>query len=192
MLAVGTKVRTQYGIGYVVEAYHKACYVELTNGKIYRLAYDEVSKVVVERRFYKVDGAPEDTMLPKRATKFSAGYDFYAPCDITVPEYGDSGLIFLNVKAQMLPDEYLQLIIRSSLAVKRNLTLETSGVIDADYFSNEDNDGNIGIKLRNHAGEFVYIRKGERICQGIFMKYLLTDDDDVDGERTGGYGSSGK
>lgn len=142
-------------------------------------------------RFEAVKNAPLDTQLPKRSTQCSAGYDFYAPKDIIVPANGATELVFLNIKAMMPSNIYLQMIIRSSLAVKHNIVLETSGVIDADYYGNKDNDGNIGIKLRNNGDKNYFIKKGERIAQGVFLQYYLTDDDNAEGTRNGGYGSTG-
>ena len=142
-------------------------------------------------KFEVVKNAPLDTQLPKRSTQCSAGYDFYAPKDIVVPANGATELVFLNIKAQMPPFLFLQMIIRSSLAVKHCLTLETSGVIDADYYSNPDNDGNIGVKWRNNSDQDYIIKKGERCCQGVFLKYFKTNDDDTVTVRNGGYGSTG-
>ena len=144
------------------------------------------------RGFELVKDAPEDTILPTRATDGSAGYDFYAPTDIII--YGKSRTVntFLNVKAYMQKNEYLQLKIRSSLAVKHCIMLETSGVIDSDYYGNPTTDGNISIVLRNNSDVTYKIKKGERICQGIFMNYLTADDDTSLGVRKGGFGSSGK
>lgn len=143
------------------------------------------------RGFELVKNAPADTILPRRSTKGSAGYDFYAPYDIILTPHNCSKLVFLNVKAYMQPDEKLQMYIRSSLAVKSNITLETSGLIDSDYYSNPDNDGNIGVKFRNNGNEPIVITKGTRCCQGVFGKYLVADGDDVNETRTGGYGSTG-
>ena len=144
------------------------------------------------RGFELVKDAPADTILPHRSTKGSAGYDFYAPYDIILTPRSCSKLVFLNVKAYMQPDEKLQMYIRSSLAVKSNITLETSGLIDSDYYSNPDNDGNIGVKFRNNGDAPIIITKGTRCCQGVFGKYLIADGDDVNETRTGGYGSTGK
>lgn len=143
------------------------------------------------RGFELVKDAPADTILPHRSTKGSAGYDFYAPYDIILTPHSCSKLVFLNVKAYMQPGEKLQMYIRSSLAVKSNITLETSGLIDSDYYSNPDNDGNIGVKFRNNGNEPIVITKGTRCCQGVFGKYLVADGDDVNETRTGGYGSTG-
>lgn len=149
------------------------------------------SVVQRNRGFEIVKNAPADTILPHRSTKGSAGYDFYAPYDIILTPHSCSKLVFLNVKAYMQPDEKLQMYIRSSLAVKSNITLETSGLIDSDYYSNPDNDGNIGVKFRNNGDAPIIITKGTRCCQGVFGKYLIADGDDVNETRTGGYGSTG-
>lgn len=145
------------------------------------------------RQFLPVKDAPKDTILPKRGTKNSAGYDFYAAEDINCRAHSISKLSFTNVKARMPKNEYLAIMIRSSLAVKHGLQVaQGTAVIDADYYSNPDNDGNIGIAIVNNSGGDYIIRKGERFCQGIFHKYEVTDDDDASGERTGGYGHTGK
>lgn len=159
--------------------------------KFTKVNYDEVMNLGI-RGFEKVKDAPEDTLLPIRGSAKSAGYDFYAPCDILVPAHGRTGNIFLNVKAYMDNDEFLQLKIRSSLAVKHQLMLETSGVIDADYYGNETNDGNISVVFRNNGDTDINIYKNERCCQGIFFKYLTTENDTFLGNRKGGFGSTGK
>lgn len=146
----------------------------------------------VSIQFEPVADAPEDTKLPVRASGGSAGYDFYAPERIVIPARGATGLIFFNVKAKCPNWMYLQLFIRSSLAVKHSIVLETSGVIDADYYGNPDNDGNIGVKFRNHSDVDFVIEKGERCFQGIFFTYFITNNGSVLGARLGGYGSSGQ
>lgn len=146
----------------------------------------------ITRIFEKVKGAPKDTVLPTRATEHSAGYDFVAPADIVIPAGGVSGLVFTNVKCGMRANEFLMLVVRSSLAVKHQITFESSGIIDSDYYSNKDNDGNIGINFRNNGTSDYVIKKGERCVQGIFIKYLTTENDTANMKRIGGYGSSGK
>ena len=79
-----------------------------------------------------------------------------------------------------------------ALATKHGLVLETSGVIDSDYYDNYTTNGNIAIKLRNNSDTPCVIEKGERICQGVFLKYLTVDNDKADGGRIGGFGSTGK
>lgn len=93
-----------------------------------------------------------------------------------------------------MPDsEYLELVSRSSNPLKRFLLLANGvGVIDRDYYNNENNEGHIMFQFLNFGYEDVVIEKGERIGQGIFKPFLLADDDQVEAERTGGFGSSGQ
>lgn len=147
----------------------------------------------VSRKFYPVKNAPADTVLPKRKTAKSAGYDFVLPCDVRLNPRSVSAIISTNVKAFMPDDEVLMLYIRSSIGIKHHVTLANgTGIIDADYFSNSDNDGNIGICLQNNSDEIVSFKKGERIMQGIFVKYAICDSDDTNEVRKGGFGSTGK
>lgn len=177
------------------------CVRKYTDGTLYDVEFDkfigtfreEQLKFAIQERirgFEKTYDAPEDTLLPVRGSNFSAGYDFYAPCDIIVPAHGRTKLIFFNVKAYMQADEFLYLRIRSSLGAKHCIMLESSNVIDADYYCNANNDGNIGTVFRNHGNEDFVIKKGERCCQGIFMKFLQADHDVPLGARKGGYGST--
>lgn len=145
------------------------------------------------RKFYPVKNAPADTVLPKRKTAKSAGYDFVLPCDVRLNPRSVSAIIPTNVKAFMPDDEVLMLYIRSSIGIKHHVTLANgTGIIDADYFSNPDNDGNIGICLQNNSDEIVSFKKGERIMQGVFVKYAVCDSDDTNEVRKGGFGSTGK
>lgn len=147
----------------------------------------------VSRKFYPVKNAPADTVLPKRKTAKSAGYDFVLPCDVRLNPRSVSAIIPTNVKAFMPDDEVLMLYIRSSIGIKHHVTLANgTGIIDADYFSNPDNDGNIGICLQNNSDEIVSFKKGERIMQGVFVKYAVCDSDDTNEVRKGGFGSTGK
>lgn len=134
--------------------------------------------------------------LPARKTKYSAGYDIEAAEDTVVPSFkrGDKPtLIKTGVKAYMQDDEYLLLANRSSNPGKKGLILANSvGIIDKDYYGNQDNDGHIMFAFFNIKDEDVQIKKGECIGQGIFKKYLVTDDDNASGERTGGFGSTTK
>lgn len=155
---------------------------------------DAIVQIIEGRQFYPVKYAPEDTVLPARSTEGSAGYDFVLPCYVVIKPRSSSKLIFTNVKCKIPQHEYLQLYIRSSISVKMHLALEGSGVIDPDYFENPKNDGNIGIQLRNDSDKWVRLKKGTRVCQGIFRDYKITDDDlAFDKEaRKGGFGSTGK
>lgn len=134
-----------------------------------------------------------DYILPTRGTSKSAGYDLASPIDVVIEPHS-SALIWTNIKAFMQDDEVLEVYIRSSTAIKRDLILKnTVGIIDSDYYSNEGNDGNIGICLYNTTYAPREIKKGERIAQGVFKKYLIADDDVcLNDVRVGGIGSSGK
>jgi dUTP pyrophosphatase len=135
-----------------------------------------------------------ELLLPLRKTKYSAGYDIASSQDITLLPRTTT-LVPTGLKAYMLPDEYLGIHIRSGLSVKNNVSLiNGQGIIDADYYNNEDNEGHIMIAIYNHNIESILITKGMRIAQGIFYKYLVTDLDEshVLGTRHGGLGSTGQ
>lgn len=137
----------------------------------------------------------EGLKLPERSTTKSAGYDFYAIEDVIIPPYklgDDPFLVATGVKVTMEDNEFLMLVNRSSMPKKKKLVIPNSlGVIDADYFSNPTNDGEMFFGFYNLSNEPVEIKKNERIGQGIFIKYYTTDDDMTDGERKGGWGSTG-
>lgn len=144
---------------------------------------------VVKDKFRKHPNV--EIQLPTRGTKYAAAYDFYLPIDVTLHS-GEKKIIASDVKACMNPDEMLMIYIRSSVGIKKGVILSNStAVIDADFYNNEDNDGNIGLALYNTSEVPVHLKAGERICQGIFMKYAITDDDSANNERTGGIGSTG-
>lgn len=130
------------------------------------------------------------TQLPVRSTKGSAGYDFFSKVNI-IAKPGEIVKIWSDVKAYMNEDEVLMLHVRSSMGGKWMFS-NTTGIIDSDYYGNEKNDGNIGLFLKNISDEVQEIKIGDRIAQGIFVKYLVTDDDNVTNSRAGGHGSTGK
>ena len=134
-----------------------------------------------------------EIQLPTRGDSRSAGYDFYSN-ETVVLQPKQSHLFWTDVKSYMLDDEVLSIHVRSSIGTKKDLMLKnTTGIIDSSYYENVSNDGNIGICLVNMGDKIQKIEKGERIAQGIFTKYLITDDDIcLKLERTGGFGSSGK
>ena len=138
------------------------------------------------RGFLKVN-EELDTKLPERQTKASAGYDFYVIEDVEIPAYG-TVMLPTNVKAYMQEDEVLKLYARSSLAIKRGLILQnTTGIIDSDFFPHE-----IKVALRNTTDKPVTLLKNERCAQGIFLKYLVSDNGNLDNTRDGGIGSTKK
>lgn len=131
-----------------------------------------------------------DIELPTRATKDSAGYDFYSPISVDI-EPMHSQMIWTDVKAICESDETLIMTVRSSMGKQPVMIANTMGVIDSSYANNPDNDGNIGIRLFNLGDTIYTVHTGDRVAQGIFIKYLITDDDNVTAERNGGYGSTG-
>lgn len=165
----------------------------------------------------------EGLTLPVRATQNAAGYDFCAAKDFVLPsiwkrdflkilrtlrkqkQYTQEDLIAANkvlkpylvptgIKAYMQPEEFLMLANRSSNPLKHGLILPNGvGIVDADYYDNENNEGEIFFQLVNFGLTDKVIKKGERLGQGIFLPYLLADDEKTPlSTRTGGFGSSGR
>ena len=135
----------------------------------------------------------EDIKLPLRATKYSAGYDFYAPFDFTLKP-GETIKIPTGIRAKMREDYALFLLPRSGLGFKYRLQLNnTIGLIDADYFYS-DNEGHIFAKITNDSneGKVISVKKGEAFIQGVFLSYGITEDDEVNSIRNGGFGSTSK
>lgn len=135
----------------------------------------------------------EEYYMPKRSTKASAGYDFATPVRIVLHPHEHSRIIPTDIKVSMEEDEFLACHVRSSLGMKKGISLTNiTGIIDSDYYSNPDNDGNICFQLKNNSEHTVVIEKGEKVFQGIFQKYLKTDSDEINSKRTGGIGSTGE
>lgn len=136
----------------------------------------------------------EGIHLPERKTKAAAGYDIEAAAD-TVLLPRQVALVPTGIKAYMQPDEYLGVHIRSSFSIKNAVSLANGqGVIDADYYNNADNEGHIMIAVLHHGDKVVVVKKGMRIAQGIFYKYLTADGDagGSGADRSGGFGSTGE
>ena len=134
-----------------------------------------------------------DFELPIRCTQHSAGYDIAIIEDITIKP-GEICLGVTGLKAFMQDDEVLMLYPRSSLPRRYHLTIPNNvGIIDKDYYGNIDNDGAIFVSLHNFGTEIVHLKKGERVAQGIFQKYLVSPSEErVTSVRNGGFGSTGK
>ena len=133
-----------------------------------------------------------DIQLPIRGDSRSAGYDIRTPIRIEL-QPNERVLVFTDIKACMLPDEVLEIHVRSSIGVKKNIVLSNiTGIIDSSYYGNPSNDGNIGLTLWNTSDKVQVLEANERVCQGIFKKYLVANNDNiVNNERTGGFGSTG-
>ena len=135
----------------------------------------------------------ESYSLPKRSTKNSAGYDIASLEEYTLKP-GEAHIFVTGLKVTMNSDEVLYLYGRSSFGYKYNITLANSvGVIDSDFYNNIDNEGHFKVKLINHGEKEVKINIGDRIAQGVFMKYLIVDNEEkIIKERKGGLGSTDK
>jgi len=143
---------------------------------------------VVSPNFRKNPGV--EIKLPERATRNSAGYDIFSPVDATImPE--ENVMIWTDVKVSMFYDNVLLINVRSSMGKHPVMLSNTQGWVDSDYYSNPDNDGNIGVRLFNMGTEPYVIKAGDRIAQAMFTKYMITIDDTANSVRTGGFGSTG-
>ena len=134
--------------------------------------------------------------IPVRKTKHSAGYDVAAAEDCIIPAFKPGQkptLVKTGLKAYCPEDEFFMLVNRSSNPFKKGLVMANSiGIIDSDYYGNEDNDGHFMYAYYNFFDHDIEIKKGDIIGQVIFSKYLMVDDDKAEGIRKGGFGSTNK
>ena len=126
--------------------------------------------------------------LPTAGSSKAMAYDFYANANYTIYP-NEIAKVWTDVKAYMQDNECLIINVRSSMGGKFMLA-NTSGWIDSDYYSNESNDGNIGVFLKNISNDVQRINKGDRIAQGAFFNFLVADNGNTDNVRTGGFGST--
>lgn len=137
----------------------------------------------------------KDIHLPIRKTKYAAGYDVEAAEDVVIPPFqfgGKPTLIPTGLKAYCGEDEFYMLVNRSSGPKKGFVMANSIGIIDADYYNNESNDGHFYFQYYNFLDQELVIKKGDVIGQVIFQKYLVVDDDQAEGTRTGGFGTTDK
>lgn len=142
----------------------------------------------------------ESAKIPVYQTKNSAGADFYCAEAVIIPSVFNLSkeymykptLVHTGIKANMNEDEVLELYNRSSNPGKLGLILANSvGVVDADYYNNPDNDGEIMFAFYNMSDEDIYLQPGDRIGQGVFKKFLKPENAIVnEKDRTGGFGST--
>ena len=173
--------------------------------KFEKVSYKQFEKDFVETFYPNYENIPPVTKeyikecynnleLPKRATKGSAGYDFFMPFDVTIKPFEDVK-IPTGIKCQIDDGYFLMLVPRSSMGFKNYLRLaNTVAVGDSDYYNNMNNEGHYFAKIRveKELDKPLEINRGERFIQGIFVPYGITDDDNVTKERTGGIGSTNK
>lgn len=155
--------------------------------------FEKVSFKQYAKDVEKADEIYENIQLPQRATKGSAGYDFYMPYDLTL-DPGQTAKIPTGIRAKIADGWVLCLFPRSGLGFKYRLQLNnTVGIIDADYYLS-DNEGHIFAKITNDSneGKTLTLKQGEGFMQGIFMPFGLVEDDNVQTIRNGGFGSTTK
>ncbi len=156
--------------------------------KFEKISFEQFKKdICADKELY------QSYSLPKRSTKSSAGYDFYALYDYALKP-GEIMKVPTGIKVCMEEDDVLFLIDRSSMGFKYNVRMcNQVGVIDADYYNNSNNEGHMWIRIQNEGDKDYIVKKGDGMIQGIFMKYLKTDDDiESINERSGGFGSTNK
>lgn len=160
----------------IMNAVSEDCWFEVVNNK-------ELEEIGLEA---------EDIIIPRSATNGSAGADFFAPVDVSLVP-GGSITIATGIKAHCAPYTMLNIYPRSGLGFKYFVRLaNTVGIVDSDYYGNEDNDGCIFVKIRNEGQKELRIKKGEAFCQGIFQFYIPNKDhkESKDKVRKGGLGST--
>jgi len=169
----------------------------MMTARFYKVSYEQFEQAFLEdfpnHEKTEVQQIYDELKLPKRATKGSAGYDFYTPIDIVLKP-GETIKIPTGIRCEMNERWVLMIYPRSGLGFKYRLQLNnTVGIIDSDYFYS-DNEGHIFIKMTNDSneGKVLEIKKGQGVAQGIFMQYGIVEDDDVTKTRNGGFGSTTK
>ena len=151
------------------------------------ISYEQYEKDLKDKCMYS------DITLPSRSTKNSAGYDFKSPISFELNP-GEIIKVPTGIKACMNEDEFLAILVRSSMGFKYNIRLcNQVGIIDSDYYNNEGNEGHIYIALQNEGDKIFKANIGDNIAQGIFLKYNTVDEEEeITSSRTGGMGSTNK
>ena len=158
------------------------------------MKFEKISYTQFKKDLMDVHIGYEDIKLPQRATKYSAGYDIYSIRDFELKPR-QTIILPTGIKFDCDTDKFLFVSPRSGQGFKYKVQLyNTVGIIDADYYNNEKNEGHIWVKLYNDSpdGETLHIKTGDAICQGIILPYYKVDDDSSDRERVGGFGSTSK
>lgn len=165
--------------------------------KFEKVSYEQFKKDMLKIWPYMPDHRIRDIYdgikLPKRATKGSAGYDFYLPLHLNFID-GDSIKFPTGIRVKMEEGWVLKMYPRSGLGFKYRLQFDnTVGIIDSDYYYS-DNEGHIHAKMMsdNRESRVLILEQGEAFAQGIFVEFGITEDDDVSAIRNGGFGSTSK
>ena len=141
--------------------------------KFEKISFEQFKKDIIDdKKLY------EEYSLPKRDTKNAAGYDFYALYDYILKP-GEIMKIPTGIKVLMESDDVLFLLDRSSMGFKYNVRMcNQVGVIDSDYYDNSSNEGHMWIRIQNEGDKDYIVKKGDAMCQGVFIKYLTVDDEE--------------
>lgn len=162
--------------------------------KFEKVSYEEFNKAmldIVGTNEEFIRDCYDSLVLPKRATVGSAGYDFFSPFSFELKP-GQTIKIPTGIKIEMPKGVVAMCVPRSSYGFKYRMMLEnTIGVIDSDYYNNPSNEGHCMAKFTNHGDKTMEVNAGDAYMQCLLLPYLLTDDDEVTENRTGGIGSTG-
>lgn len=154
-------------------------------GKFEKVSYNEFEKTIPNS-----SDVYDAITLPKRATKGSAGYDICTPVEINLKP-GQDICIPTGLKCKIANGWALFALPKSGLGFKFYTRLaNTIGLIDEDYYNNENNEGHMFVKVRNEGTKDLHVDAGKAVCQFVFLPYGITEDDETDGVRTGGFGST--
>ena len=151
-----------------------------------KISFEQFKKDIEDNKeLYK------EYLLPKRSTKYSAGYDVFSLYDFVLKP-GEIKKIPTGIKINMNTDEMMMLVVRSSMGFKYNVRMcNQIGIFESDYYNNPTNEGHAWLKLQNEGNEDFVVKKGDAICQGIFTKFLtVTNEEEIKNERIGGVGST--
>ena len=157
-----------------------------------KVSYENFAKDSAKNGFEARVEDYDKIVLPYRGSADSAGYDFSTPYALLLKPNSRT-IVPTGIKAYMDRGEVLLITVRSSVGIKDGVVFSnTIGVIDADYADNAKNEGDIMLALWNTSNKTVSYNAGDRIAQGLFVKFGITEDDNATSVRTGGIGSSGK
>ena len=184
-----------------------------------KVSFEEFSKAytnyIVERAeeglrpLYELDESTKKELwgaieLPVRSTPKSAGYDFRIPFKL-VALPGRTYMVPTGIKANMervcsqnetdgtCINCFLALYPRSSLGFNYGFCMDnTVGIIDQDYYNNENNEGHIMVGFT--VQKAITFKPGDRFFQAVIEGYYTMPNElsPVNMSRTGGLGSTGK
>lgn len=165
-------------------------------GKFFKVSFEQFAKDCQANLSFLPNNLKDiydKISLPRRATTQSAGYDFFSPFDITLPPKTEM-VVPTGIRAKMIDGTFLAVFPRSGLGFKFKMQLcNTVGIIDADYF-NAENEGHILLKIFNdtNKNQTIVIEQGKGFAQGILLPFGITEDDEANETRIGGFGSTTK